>query len=348
MILGTGLTECILSGIFSVEGKRVLHIDRNSYYGGDCASLSLSQCYEQFKNGSKPPEHFGKDRNWNIDLVPKFMMAAGDLVDILVRTGVTDYLEFKQIDGSFVYGSSRISKVPATEMEALKSPLMGFFEKRRAKKFFEFVQLYEENNPLTHQGVDIHKTPMIDVYTKFGLVQGTQDFIGHALALYTDDSYLRRPAKATFDRIRLYNRSLARYGLSPYIYTLYGLGELPQAFARLSAVYGGTYMLSKPVDAVVYDEKGVVQGVRSEGETVRCTRVIGDSSYFPEKVRKVGEVIRCICILHHPIPETNGADSCQIIIPQNQVHRKHGKYHPIHSLCFSHRVGISSLFPLPL
>jgi RAB protein geranylgeranyltransferase component A len=31
---GTGLTECLLSGLFSVEGKKVLHLDRNQYYGG--------------------------------------------------------------------------------------------------------------------------------------------------------------------------------------------------------------------------------------------------------------------------------------------------------------------------
>jgi Rab GDP dissociation inhibitor len=40
----------------------------------------------------------------------------------------------------------------------------------------------------------------------------------------------------------MYMKSLARYGKSPYIYPLYGLGELPQGFARLAAIYGGTYM----------------------------------------------------------------------------------------------------------
>lgn len=43
IILGTGLKECILSGIFSVEGKKVLHMDRNNYYGGESASLNLNQ-----------------------------------------------------------------------------------------------------------------------------------------------------------------------------------------------------------------------------------------------------------------------------------------------------------------
>lgn len=43
IVLGTGLTECVLSGLLSMEGKRVLHLDRNGYYGGECASLSLPQ-----------------------------------------------------------------------------------------------------------------------------------------------------------------------------------------------------------------------------------------------------------------------------------------------------------------
>jgi Rab GDP dissociation inhibitor len=43
VILGTGLKECILSGVLSVEGKKVLHMDRNSYYGGASASLNLNQ-----------------------------------------------------------------------------------------------------------------------------------------------------------------------------------------------------------------------------------------------------------------------------------------------------------------
>ena len=52
----------------------------------------------------------------------------------------------------------------------------------------------------------------------------------------------------------LYAESVARYGTSPYLYPLYGLGELPQGFARLSAIYGGTYMLHRPIEGFDYDE----------------------------------------------------------------------------------------------
>jgi RAB protein geranylgeranyltransferase component A len=40
-------------------------------------------------------------------------------------------------------------------MEALKSPLMGLFEKRRARNFFIYVQDYNEADPKTHKGLDL-------------------------------------------------------------------------------------------------------------------------------------------------------------------------------------------------
>ncbi|KAM6498431.1 GDP dissociation inhibitor [Amanita muscaria] len=343
IVLGTGLTECILSGLLSVEGKKVLHMDRNDYYGGDSASLNLTQLYRKFRPKQDPPSELGRDRDYAVDLVPKFIIASGELTKMLVHTDVTRYLEFKQIAGSFVFRDGRISKVPSTEMEAVKSPLMGLFEKRRAKKFFEFLQNWKDEDPTTHQGIDLDKDTMRQVYEKFGLEVGTQDFIGHAMALYLDDNYIDKSARPAYDRIILYTSSMSRYGKSPYIYPLYGLGELPQSFARLSAIYGGTYMLDKPIQEIVTGPDGKFVGVTSGGETVKAKQVIGDPSYFLSqsggKVRVVeeGKVVRAICLLKHPIPGTDDADSAQIIIPQNQVGRKHDIYIAIvsstHNVC---------------
>lgn len=36
---------------------------------------------------------------------------------------------------------------------------MGIFEKRRAAKFFTYVQNYDESNPVTHEGMDLTKVP---------------------------------------------------------------------------------------------------------------------------------------------------------------------------------------------
>jgi len=348
------LTECILSGLLSVEGKKVLHMDRNDYYGGDSASLNLTQLYRKFRPNQSPPTELGRDRDYAIDLIPKFIISSGELTRILVHTDVTRYLEFKQIAGSFVFRDGKISKVPSTEMEAVRSPLMGIFEKRRAKKFFEFLQSWKDDDPATHQGIDLDRDTMKAVYEKFGLEPGTQDFIGHAMALHLDDDYITKVARPTYDRIVLYTSSMARYGKSPYIYPLYGLGELPQSFARLSAIYGGTYMLDKKIDEIITDpDTGKFIGVRSGNEIVRAKQVIGDPSYFggglsgaPEsgKVRVIeeGKVIRAICILKHPIPGTDNADSVQIIIPQNQVNRRHDIY--IASVSSTHNVCAKDVY----
>lgn len=169
-------------------------------------------------------------------------------------------------------------------------------------------------------------------------------FCSAILTASLTSSYITKPARNAYERIVLYTSSMARYGKSPYIYPLYGLGELPQSFARLSAIYGGTYMLDKKIDEIVTDSNGNFVGVRSGDETVKAKQVIGDPSYFGAgktadggKLRVVedGKVVRAICLLKHPIPGTDDSDSVQIIIPQNQVNRRNGM--SFHMWMVSHR-----------
>ncbi len=56
-----------------------------------------------------------------------------------------------QVDGSYVLKDGKVNKVPATDMEAASTPLVGFFEKRRLRKFVIYVQEYEKDKPATHQ-----------------------------------------------------------------------------------------------------------------------------------------------------------------------------------------------------
>lgn len=343
IVLGTGLKECILSGMLSVSGKRVLHVDRNKYYGAESASITpLEELFSKFNMPTDNLEEYGKGRDWNVDLIPKFLMANGQLVKLLIHTGVTKYLEFKVVDGSYVYKGQKISKVPADEREALSSSLMGMFEKRRFRSFLMFVQTFDFKDRGTWKEIDPNVTPSVKLYEKFGLDRETGEFTGHALALYRNDDYLNEPCGDLITRVKLYSESLARYGKSPYLYPLYGLGELPQAFARLSAIYGGTYMLDKPIDEILFDENGKAIGIRSGEEKAYCSQIYCDPSYVPDKVEKVGQVMRCICLMNHPIPNTKDSLSTQIIIPQNQVKRKSDIY--ISLVSYTHQVAAKGWF----
>jgi Rab GDP dissociation inhibitor len=320
IVMGTGLKECVISGLLSVKGKRVLQVDRNGYYGGDGASLNLTNFFEKFQAG-EAPTNLGANRDYNIDLIPKFIMACGNLTKMLLHTKVTRYLDFKSIAGSYVYKGGQILKVPATPEEALRSSLMGLFEKRRFRKFLIFVDQYAEAKPETHEGRDLTRMTMRELYTDFGLVPETHQFISHAMCLELDEKHMDLPALPTIKGLQVYMYSLSRYGTSPYIYPVYGLGGLPEGFSRICAIHGGTFMLNQNVDEVLFKD-GEAYGVKAGNQMAVAKMVIGDPSYFPpEKIRATGLVVRCICLLNHPIPNTNNSESTQIIIPGPQVGR---------------------------
>lgn len=320
IVMGTGLKECVISGLLSVKGKRVLHIDRNAYYGGDGASLNLTHLFEKFQAG-EAPTNLGQNRDYNVDLIPKFIMACGNMTKLLLHTKVTRYLEFKSVLGSYVYHHGKILKVPATPEEALRSPLMGLFEKRRFRKFLIYIDQYDEKKPETHEGRDLTVMTMRELYTDFGLVPETHQFISHSMCLELDETHMDKPALPTVKNLQTYCYSLARYGTSPYIYPLYGLGGLPEGFSRICAIHGGTFMLNQDVDEIIFQD-GKATGIKAGNQMAKASIVIGDPSYFSaDKVKPTGKIVRCICLLNHPIPHTNDAESVQIIIPGPQVAR---------------------------
>ena len=154
------------------------------------------------------------------------------MVQILIKTDVTRYLEFKAVDGSYVVQGSKVYKIPSNKEEALKSGLLGMFEKKNLASFLGYVDSYVETEPSTHKKHDLKAMTAKELFKEFSLKGDTIDFIGHAMALFSSDVYLDQPAIEVVRRCKLYIDSVLRYGNSPYIYPLYGLGEMPQGFAR--------------------------------------------------------------------------------------------------------------------
>ncbi|XP_014862172.1 PREDICTED: rab GDP dissociation inhibitor beta-like isoform X2 [Poecilia mexicana] len=307
------------------------------------AGIKCSSClqlYRRFKVPG-PPKSIRRGKEWNVDLVPKFFLATGQLVKILVHTEVTRYLDFKVVEGSYVFKAGKVHKVPATEEDAQSSDLMGMFDKRRFKKMLHFVLNFDTRNPRTHQDVDPEKTTTRELFSRFDLGQDVIEVTGHAIALHSSESYLDQPCLETINRIRRYCESLSRHNSSPYLYPLYGLGELPQGYARLSAEYGGTFLLNKPVDEIVMDN-GKVKAVKSDGKVFHCKQLICDPSYVPNRVRKMGRVVRVICLLNHPVKNTHEASSCQIIIPQAELNRKSDVY--ICVVSYSHSLASDGMY----
>nr|DAC74104.1 TPA_exp: GDP dissociation inhibitor 1 [Thraustochytrium sp. LLF1b] len=481
IVLSTGLSECVLAGLLSVRGLRVLQIDRNDYYGGQCASLNLKELYEKHNKVFDPAVEakLGGSRRYCVDTVPKLLMANGKLVKMLVQTGVTRYIDFNGIAGSYVFNTSKIYRLPVTPTEAMTSSLVSLFQKNALRKFADYMRTFKapkrvadtlsktefveainkyyaihnasklseaagiveqfdskreilvtaletkyglpvfedatevefgpgslglkielrkvkkgvpaaEGGPIqqvvvvsafvpgtdgsqgpaqrskrvavgdivayingepvlgltdreiqgkivnsprpmkitfikpafdvSSQKYDLQQMTMRELYKAFGIDSTTQNFIGHAMALQTDDSYLDKPAEPTVLACQLYAFSVGRYGQdSPYLYPNYGLSTIPEGFSRLSALYGGTVMLRTDVDEILRDAEGKAVGVRVGDQAASAPVIIGDASYFPpEMSRKTGQVARSVCLLKHTIKNTIG-DSAQLILPAKHL-----------------------------
>jgi len=353
VVLGTGMKECLLSGLLSVAGKKVLHLDRNDYYGGASASLDGFQLRTKFAPDTDQAAfeaEVGKLRDFSVDLIPKFIMAGGQLVKVLIHTGVHNYMEFKAVDGSFVYSSKagKVCKVPTGPEDCMKSSLMSMMEKTRMVQLVLWVSKCKLHDRNTWKAGTISKTNLaLDTMTgdKFfaywGVEKSTVEFLTHACCLYRDESYRTEPAINIVKKMQLYLDSRTRFGPinpTPYVYPLYGLGELPQSFARLAAVHGGTYMLNRSGGAdepPVFGEgkfeleknaEGQAVGIKVMDAVANAKVVVADPSYFPELCTVKGKVVRAIAICNEPVANTNEANSHQVIFPGGSIGRKNDVY----------------------
>ena len=85
-------------------------------------------------------------------------------------------------------------------------------------------------------------------------------------------------------------------------------------------------MLNQNAEEITFDENGKVTGIKCGDDIATAPMVICDPSYADDKMLKPSNrIIRAICFLNHPIPDTYDASSVQIIIPAKQLDRNNGK-----------------------
>ncbi|KAL0582771.1 hypothetical protein ABG067_007257 [Albugo candida] len=180
IILGTGIVESILAGAFARIGKTVLHCDPNDYYGSNYATLNMNQFSHwldssDLENMNTAPNYqilaprlhvqkiskgtsftsakakeslTSQSTRFNLDVVsPKLLFAAGELVQLLISSGVGRYLEFTALERSFLQITTwkdeelikTVSPVPCSKKDVFQSDLLSVTEKRTLMKFLQFV-----------------------------------------------------------------------------------------------------------------------------------------------------------------------------------------------------------------
>ncbi|ROJ62536.1 Rab proteins geranylgeranyltransferase component A 1 [Anabarilius grahami] len=164
-------------------------------------------------------------RRFNIDLVSKLMYSRGALVDLLIKSNVSRYAEFKNIGRILTCRNGKVEQVPCSRADVFASKQLTVVEKRMLMKFLTFCLDFEQH-PEEYQ--DYSEKPFSEFLKNKKLTENLQDFVLHSIAMVTQQTITEEGLKAT----QHFLRCLGRYGNTPFLFPLYGLGEIPQCFCR--------------------------------------------------------------------------------------------------------------------
>lgn len=293
IIYGTGLTESILAAALSRASKKVLHFDKNEYYGSETCSVTLTEL-EDFKLIDKvelDTDLKNKSRKYGIDKTSKPIFCNGPIIQTMISSGIGRSMEFKPVQGEYIYLEGSFQQVPFSKGDIFKNKFISLQEKTYLMKFI--------NTSSTLKLEDVKEFKTFDEFmNSHKLTQKLQDIITYAIAFCPFKKEIT--CQEGVERLQLFIKSLGKYGDTSFLYPLYGCSELSQLFCRTSCVFGGINILRRGVDKVISDEKKVVS-IISEGEEVKCDYYVCNTAYLEEEIDTSNYHVRCVCITDKPL-----------------------------------------------
>ena len=371
IIVGTGLSESVIAAAASAVGKTILHLDPNSFYGSHFTSLSLDDITSYFNSPPKSTaaatssadsgsdytvvnllhqplysdvEFISSDsveestflrensRKFNLDLGgPRALFSADKTIDLLLKSGAAQYLEFKGIDESFVYKSNEgLVNVPDSRGAIFRDKNLSLKEKNQLMKFFKLVQQHLGDNEDEKISEEDMETPFVSFLEKIGLPPKIKSILLYAIAMVDFDQENGEvgvdllKTKDGIGHLALYSSSVGRFPNAPgaLLYPIYGEGELPQAFCRRAAVKGCIYVLRMPVASLLMDKVNEsYKGVRlASGQDLYSPHLILDPTFTIPSTLSLcpkGMVARGICITRSSIkPDVS---NCSVVYPPRSL-----------------------------
>jgi len=306
VILGTGVKESILAGLLSSKGLKVLQMDASPAYGSSSRTLRYEEFIEEMKK-KHPARHFENvlkedGKFLYFDLTPKIFLADEGLIRIVGENSLSHCIEFSVIEAQYLIRKNEAVLIPNTKTSALKSNLFGPIQLLRLHTFMNMVRKYYEEDEREKKKALAGWKNVQEMYEYYKISASVQTVLGHGVALYTSDEYLKEPPKEFVERLTTYFRSVAKAsgvfskGNSPFLYPKYGISEISQGFARLSAVKGGTTRMSTQIKEMAREEDRYVMKIETDGveDVVHTKFIIANDEYYASVPGSFGREIHTL------------------------------------------------------
>lgn len=259
------------------------------------------------------PQMVKESRRFNIDLVSKLLYSQGSLIDLLIKSNVSRYAEFKNVTRILAFREGKVEQVPCSRADVFNSKELTMVEKRMLMKFLTFCLDYEQHSD---EYQDFKQCSFSDYLKTKKLTPNLQHFILHSIAMTSESSC------TTLDGLKAtknFLQCLGRFGNTPFIFPLYGQGEIPQCFCRMCAVFGGIYCLRHKVQCLVVDkDSGRCTGVIDHfGQRISASYFIVEDSYLSKKTCsdvQYTQISRAVLITDESVLKTDSDQQISILI----------------------------------
>lgn len=288
IVIGTGFQESVIAAAASRVGKTVLHIDEDEFYGGFWASFNFETFMNHLEKNNKDEsaikirnskqkwiegdfeingwnkEKILKDsRRFNIDLIPKvktnienyfknfsffyfFQLnyCSGKLVELLISSNICRYTEFRAVDKVLTVLNGKLDIVPGSRADIFNKKNVTVIEKRLLMKFI--TQCVEEDKREDDFKAFPDDGKFVDLMKQQRLTDNLIHYILYSMCMGSCEMTF----KEGLEKLKIYLTSIGRYGNTPFLFPMFGCGEIPQCFCRLCAVFGGIYWLGQPINEI--------------------------------------------------------------------------------------------------
>ncbi|KAL1970365.1 hypothetical protein VTN77DRAFT_5525 [Rasamsonia byssochlamydoides] len=293
VISGTGLAQSLLALALSRSGKKVLHVDKNPYYGGPEAAFSLQEAEEWVDRLKKEPgqEPFEEvsiyscptspdaekklsfSRAYTLSLSPYLIYSRSKLLPSLVSSKVYRQLEFQAVGSWWIYSgptaaedtpqsnadvSARLHRIPSSREDIFADDSISVKAKRMLIKFLRNIshnpQDGGDDSSASEEDLDL---PFAEYLTsRFQVPSELHDPL-LSLSL-SQSSPQQTSARFAVPRIKRHLGSIGVFGPGfGSLLTKWGGGsEIAQVGCRALAVGGGVYVLNRDIQSVEVPDDG--------------------------------------------------------------------------------------------
>mmetsp|Transcript_36963 Transcript_36963/g.96835 ORF Transcript_36963/g.96835 Transcript_36963/m.96835 type:complete len:674 (-) Transcript_36963:2727-4748(-) len=228
----------------------------------------------------------GQYRRYSIDLLPKACLSRGALIDLLISSNIGRYLEFKAVSETFIRMADGNREVPCSKQTLLLNRSVSPKEKRLLMKFLQFCTKADAPAPEDEAAAAAPEVPDTAVLGYLKEEWKFSDDLAKYIMYAIGNVEPQTSAREALGNVRQFFSSIGQYGKTPFIYPMYGTGEVPQAFCRLCAVFGGTYMLRQGIDGFLMSRDGGERcsGIVLNGKPVKAPWVVTTGACVPESL----------------------------------------------------------------